>query len=489
MANDSATGGFAFSLAKHTYLAENASGYFLVSEIPVRILRLNKSLFGLLKQLQSESEFSKLVQPYPDINQGQLLQTLLSLTSKGYLKLDRVAGLEDFPQVSVIIPVRDQPVDIVECLQSLANLDYPQDRLEIVVVDDGSASRISEVVAAFNVTVIRLEKSQGAAACRNMGVEKAHGDVLAFIDADCVADKNWLREIVPFFETEGMGAVGGFVDSYYKKLNLDRYEQVSSSLNLGGRLIFQNDRESNFYVPSCNMLVSRQAFLAVGGFKGGMRVGEDVDFCWRMRDQGGYTLLYVPLGRIAHKHRNQLLKMLRRRNDYGTSEGVLYQSHRDKRKRFPVPAAAGLSFLALLLSTLLISPYPLVFIPLFFGLDLYQKMATLQRFSLAHPFGRIFSSALRSHLSFFYFSSFHLVRYYLILLVILGFLFHPFWLFGGVVLLLASIVDYLVKKPRLSYPVFLSFYFLEHLAYQTGVFWGCLKVRSFRAYTLAFGKV
>ena len=479
--------GFVFSLAKNTYLGKNSDSYFLLSETPLRILRINKSLFLVLKQLQEGAELSELVHQNLGIKEGQLLRTLLSLTSKGYLKLERVAELEDYPKVSIIIPVRDQPRDIIECLQSLANLNYPEDKFEVLVVDDGSCNNISDIVSSFNVRLIRLEKSQGASVCRNIGAENACGDILAFLDADCIADKNWLREIIPFFQIEGIGAVGGFVDSYHRKSYLDRYEEVSSSLSMGQRILFQGDTESNFYVPSCNMLVSRKAFMATGGFKSGMHVGEDVDFCWRMRNLG-YSLLYVPVGRIAHKHRNNLLKMLRRRNEYGTSEATLYRSHRDKRKRFPISIYAGLSLVTLVVSILLKNPYLNCFILLFFGLDLYRKSVTLKRFKIVFPFKRISYSALRSYLSFYYFAAFHLVRYHLILMFGLGFLVHFLWFFGGLALLLTSIIDYWVKKPNLPYPAFLFFYILEHLAYQTGVFWGCLKLRYFRAYIPVFSR-
>jgi mycofactocin system glycosyltransferase len=478
--------GFAFSLASNTYLREHADGYFLISEVPLRMLRLNKSLFSLLEELQQGHELAEICRR-TGLREGKLLSNLLSLTASGYLELKTIAEPVDYPRISIVIPVRDQPGDITECLQSLMNLDYPKDRYEVLVVDDGSAKNISDIVAPFNIRLIRLEESRGAAAGRNIGAERAKGDILAFLDADCTADKDWLREIVPFFQTEGIGAVGGFVASYYRQSYLDRYEEAFSSLNMGQHLILQGNTAANFYVPSCNMLVRRQAFTETGGFRGGMHVGEDVDFCWRMR-RLGYTLLYVPAGRIAHKHRNKLDKMLRRRHEYGTSEAALYRQHRDKRKRFPISIGAVLSLLAIIAAILLRNPYPGLAIPLFFGLDLLWKSFTLKRTKIAFPFPRIASSTLRSYLSFYYFLSFHLVRYYLILLLALGFLFHLVWVFTGLALLLTSIVDYQVKKPRILYPVFLFFYTLEHLAYQTGVFRGCLRHKYFRTYIPVFNR-
>ena len=476
---------FTFALEKNTYLQENTDGFFLISEAPLRILRVNRSLFLILKRIQKGSRLLELKYGSHAENKDNLLKQLLSLTSKGYLKLTEVAEPESYPDVSIIIPVKDRPKDIAECLQSLAGLNYPEDKMEVIVVDDGSKQSISDIVSSFNAKLIRIEESQGAAVCRNIGAQNAGGDILAFLDADCMADKNWLREMVPFLQIEGIGAAGGLVDSYYHKSHLDRYEEAFSSLSMGKRMIFQGNTESNFYVPSCNLLVKSTVFRAMGGFKKGMHVGEDVDLCWRIR-KNGHVLLYVPVGKVDHKHRNKLFKMLQRRKDYGTSEAPLYYFHRDKKKRFPISIFAVLSLLALITSILLQNPYIACSIVLFFGIDLFRKSISLKRLNFSFPFLQIIYSVLRSYFSFYYFASFHLVRYYFILLAGLGIVFHFLWILCGIALLLTSIVDYRIKKPDLIYPVFLYFYTLEHLAYQVGVFWGCLKLKHFGAYIPAF---
>ena len=479
---------FIFSLARNTCLEKSADGYFLLSRVPLKILRLNESLFRLLQHLQQGDRISEFCRQNPGLRQGQLLRELLLLTARGYLRLERTAVPRDYPKVSVIIPVRDQPEDIAECLQSLTQLNYPEDRLEVLVVDDGSLHSLAGVTEPFKVNLIRLAESQGAAEGRNIGARNARGDILAFLDADCIAEKDWLRELIPFFQAEGVGAAGGFVAGYYRERYLDRYEEVASPLNMGQRLIFELDDRSTFYVPTCNLLVDRHVFNETGGFKRGLHLGEDVDFCWRMR-RLGYNLLYVPSGRVAHKHRRRLPEMLKRRSQYGTSEAGLYRAHPDKRKRLPVSIPAVLSLVALLLAILLRNPYLSGFILLFFGFDLYRKYAILKRFGMTLPCPRVSYSVLRSYFSFGYFALFHLVRYYLILFLAFGFLAYPVWLFGGLALLFTSGVDFRVKKPRLTYPVFLFFYTLEHLAYQIGVLWGCLRLRYFRSYLPVFSRI
>ena len=156
------------------------------------------------------------------------------------------------------------------------------------------------------------------------------------------------------------------------------------------------------------------------------------------------------------------------------------------KKGFAISVFSGLSFLAITIAILLMNPYPLCALPLLFCIDLWRKSATVTKFKIEISFTRLVYSALRSHLSFFYFAFFHLMRYYLMLIVGLGFLWHPLWIFGGVGIICTSIVDYCVKKPKLFYLIFLFFYLLEHLAYQKGVFWGCGKNMYFGSYLLSF---
>ncbi len=475
---------FIFGPAPNTSLERNSQGFFLVSRAPIRTIHLNQSLYNILQEVWDGCSVSDLAARHPEIKKAQLLRILLSLTYRGYFELKQSADLQEFPLVSIVIPVRNPSRDLIECLESLIRLDYPQDRLEIIVVEDGN-SDIGLDLSAFPVKRLSLAESQGPGTARNIGARQATGEILAFLDADCIADKNWLRDILPFFTIEGIGAVGGFVDGYYRRSLLDRYEEVSSSLNLGSRLLLEGDTESTLYVPTCNMLIKRQVFLSSGGFNDGWRLGEDVDLCWKMR-KWGYSLLYLPAGRVAHKHRNRLGQMLRRRSDYGSSEAALYRTHPEKKKRFLIPLWAGLSFLSVALAIVLHHPYPLLLLIPLLAFDLIQKSQALNRFRIHFPFGRVALSTLRSHFSFYYFTSFHLVRYYLVLLLAVGFAFHPIWYICAFMVLLISAVDYAVKKPRLWYPVYLFYYLAEHLAYQVGVFRGCLKLRYFGSYIPAF---
>lgn len=470
--------GFTFALKPTVTPVRDEDGFSLVSRVPLRMLRVNEPLYRIVSEIREGVSPS-----YPPAT----LRTLLSLVSSGYLSLTGLPEPAGYPRISVIIPVKDQPDDLAECLEALMSLDYPPDRLEIIVVDDGSEKDIAQLLISERLTVLRQSPSRGQAAARNLGAEKAGGELLAFLDADCMAGEDWLRELVPFFDADGVKAVGGSVSGYYRRGLLDRYEAVASSLNMGKRLIIEGASASTFYVPTANLIVDRDAFRELGGFNETMSVGEDVDFCWRLRE-AGHVLLYAPGGDVAHKHRNHLGKMLLRRLDYGTSEAPLYRAHRGKVKTFVISPFGGLSFLAVMLSVLLVNPYPLLALPLSFMLDMWRMSRAAAGFPGSPGLRRTLAPALRGHLSFIYFAGFHLVRYYLVVILALGFAWPPFWWFAGTLLVIASVVDYVVKKPRLLYPFFLFFYLAEHVFYQVGVFLGCVKRWYFGSYRVSFRK-
>lgn len=474
-----------FSFPEGVRLVKKGVEYSLVCDHPIRLLQINRPLFELLQGLTAGESLCGLTAGLPPSGRKKTEGVILSLAAGGFLDLHSTGFLQDesdYPFVSVIIPVKNRPEEIRDCLSSLAALDYPGEKLEIIVVDDGSTDNTGEAANAFDVNLIRFPVSRGPSACRNAGAGEAKGEILAFLDSDCCVSRGWLKELVPFFAFGEVGAVGGFVEGYFKESPLDRYEEVFSSLNMGRRILLGRRSGSGFYVPTCNLLVRKDVFNLAGGLTEGMHVGEDVDFCWRLRDLG-HSLLYVPAGgSVAHRHRNKLSQMLRRRFEYGTSEAALYLKHPEKKKQFSVPLFDGLSFLTLSCAVLSGTPALLLLIPFFFAAGYAQKAVFLKKIQVVISHKSLFLSAVRSTFSFYYYAGFHLIRYYLVPLIILGFVHPPLWLLLLIMLALVSLVDYRNKKPLLPFPVFLFYYVLEHGFYQAGVFAGCVKHRCFRCY-------
>jgi mycofactocin system glycosyltransferase len=402
------------------------------------------------------------------------------LVRKGFLKQKGTSSILNYPLVSIIIPVRNRPKDIKACLESLAQLRYPQERLEIIVVDDSSSDNTVEIIKEFPVQVIALKKHKQASYCRNLAASRAKGEILAFIDSDCLADPQWLLELIPSFKDQSIGAVGGFVDGYYDKSGLDCYEKVKSSLNMG--LWPKKSKKINpfFYLPSCNLLVRREQFISIGGFKEKLVVGEDVDLCWRLRKKG-LEIEYQPKGKIYHKHRNSIQAFCKRRFDYGTSEPMLHREHGEKIKRLYLPLLPVALWSCFSLSVLLTSFSFLFFCSAVALLDVQKKYLMVKKNTIRIKYIQVVVSTLRGYLAFFYHICSFVSRYYL-----LAFLFlFPIFLQISIVIigmhLLAAMTEYfLKKKPGINIFIFIFYFSLEQISYQAGVWWGCLIYGCFK---------
>jgi len=349
------------------------------------------------------------------------------------------------------------------------------------VVDDGSSDASPQVAQQFGALVVPSGGTgRGPAAARNVGASLASGEILAFIDSDCTASREWLNELIPAFSNPAMAAVGGQVDGMCTDSAIDRYESIMSSLSLGSRERTGSGGTDTFYLPSCNLLVRRTAFRSAGGFKDEMHVGEDVDLTWRLRDKG-WTISYLPSGNVLHEHRSSIRSFMSRRFDYGTSEGMLQILHPGRRKRMVVPP-----ILALILTLCLMAPFTgwwsLLLAGGLLAVDATTVRLRVGRQGMPIGLGAILAGRLRALGSLVYYLCYHLVRYYALALIACALIVPALWVVFGAVLACAAGVDHAVKKPRLSFPVFAGIYLLEQVAYGAGVFWGCLSRKCFASY-------
>ena len=117
--------------------------------------------------------------------------------------------------VSVIVPVYNGERTIRDCIESLLHLNYPSDRYEIIIVDNDSTDATATLVQKYPVKYVLENSCRARATARNAGARIATGDLLAFIDADCVADPLWLKESVSFLVShKEIGSVGGRILSF-----------------------------------------------------------------------------------------------------------------------------------------------------------------------------------------------------------------------------------------------------------------------------------
>lgn len=463
-----------YRMVQGVNLVQRDGGTYLMSRSPLALLRLNAPLVELSRRAMAG--------PIAAASAAEA-KVLEQLALKGFLeRLQDVAQQEaTLPTVSIVIPVLDRAEELSRCLASIALVDYPKEKIEVIVVDDGSRDDSAQVARARGALVVSSGGTRrGPAAARNVGSAHASGELLAFIDSDCSASPGWLAELAPLFRDDRIAAVGGMVEGMCSASAVDRYEAVMSSLSLGSRERFGSSGDDTFYLPSCNLLVRRALFLSVDGFEDGMHVGEDVDLTWRLRD-AGWTIAYLPAGRILHEHRSSLRSFMSRRFDYGTSEGMLQKLHPQRRKRFVLPPLLGV-VLALSLLAPFVSAWLIAAAAGLLAADAAVYRGRLARRGVPLGFPAILAGRLRALGGLGYYLSYHLVRYYAPVLCAVALVLPAFWAVPLAALFTSAGVDYFIKKPRLSAVEFTGIYFLEQIAYGAGVFWGCLRGRGFASY-------
>jgi mycofactocin system glycosyltransferase len=453
----------------------------LILDFPLRAVAVQPCWRPLLEHMTDADFISvqALKSWVPEMLRSKTEIFLEQLVRKALCECRSAPVLSGYPMVSVIIPVRNREKDLAHCLRSLCNLRYPAHRLEIIVVDDASSDGTLQVVAKFPVKTLAVKKRRQAPGCRNLAARQAKGEILAFIDSDCVADPSWLNDLLPAFRDPAVGAVGGLVDAYFEQKGLDRYEKVKSSLQVSTWHKRSSEKERHFYVPSCNLLIRRALFRELGGFRQDLHVGEDVDLCWRLQKLGK-AVEYKPVGKVYHKHRNQLWPFCRRRFQYGTSEPVLQQLHPDRTKQFllPLPEFTFWVFLAAsawfsCLPLLALSAAALVY-------QICRRIIGIGDNGIPISPMAITGAVVRTALALFYHLCQFVSRYY-VAVCSLSWPVSP--RLSAVALAmhaLTGVVQFHMRRPRLNLLSFLAFFSLDQIAYQLGVWWGCCRQGFFK---------
>lgn len=252
---------------------------------------------------------------------------------------------QDPPRISVIVAAYNSKRTISQCLASLFALDYPG--YEVIVVDDGSTDGTPEICAAYeSVRLIRLDRG-GPSRARNVGIDLAFGEIIAFTDSDCVVSRDWLREIEKGFVDERVAGVGGNQVSPEGESEFGRSVQeffraigfVTDYINLDRTL-----RETR-HNPSCNSAYRKSVLKEVGGFVEGQFPCEDLELDLKIRKLG-YRLIYNPNAVVGHFRPGSYAGFARMMRRYGSGEWLLWRKHGFFRKLDHVPWILVLGLLA-----------------------------------------------------------------------------------------------------------------------------------------------
>ncbi len=214
---------------------------------------------------------------------------------------------ENLPDVSIIVPVYNGQSTLQRCLNSLANLDYPKEKLEIIVVDNNSTDNTPTIIKQYPVDYV-FEEKRSRPRARNKGIGVSRGEIICFLDADCSAHPDWVRNLIRGFDQENIGAYGGKIVAYQSNTWVEKYLNYSGS---NFRNILKETPFAGPYIDTANSAYRRKIFEEIGLFDESLLYNEDVDLSWRVC-LNGYRLGYVPEAVVYRKHESSLSKFVLR---------------------------------------------------------------------------------------------------------------------------------------------------------------------------------
>jgi len=233
-------------------------------------------------------------------------------------------------KVSVVIPTYNRLNYLGKCLKSLSKQSVGSKSFEVIVVDDGSTDGTAHYLKKINrknFTFLR-QSNKGPAAARNLGVRHAKGNIIAFIDDDCVARRDWIQNIITNFEKyKDADSVACHTIPIYKKYfkNLEKFEKRNLIKNF--KVIRFSGLEPDHRASTDNCALKREIFMRLKGFNIAFKyAGEDPDFWYRLL-KSGYNIYHVDNIIVYHYQRMSIKKMIKRSYLFGFADTINYKDH------------------------------------------------------------------------------------------------------------------------------------------------------------------
>lgn len=235
-------------------------------------------------------------------------------------------SFEEKPLVSIIVPSKDEEQYISKCIDSLLSQTYPEK--EIIVINDGSTDSTWKILKRYGEKIKVIEKKGvGPSRARNEAIENASGSFIAFTDADCIAEKDWIEQLIGSFDKDTY-AVGG----------VQKAPEDSADFSLGVHAFFKTFGFVSDYFhggkkirevehnPTCNVMYRKEIFELNGKFREDLWPCEDLEFDIRLRKKG-LVLKLNPQAVVYHYRPQRLWEFAIMMFRYGEAHGKLNGLH------------------------------------------------------------------------------------------------------------------------------------------------------------------
>ena len=233
------------------------------------------------------------------------------------------------PEVSVVVPVYNGEADLPDLIECLRSQTYPPDKVEYILVDNNSRDRTSAIIqtaAKFDrITIHHFTENQiqSSYAARNKGIHDSKGEIIAFTDADCRPESDWLENLVKPFINPEIALSAGEILALPGKTILEQHADRENTLSQKHTLT----HPFCAYGQTANLAVRREVLETVGLFRPYLTSGGDADLCWRILRETSYKLDFVESAIVRHRHRSTIKQLQSQWYRYGESNKYLHELH------------------------------------------------------------------------------------------------------------------------------------------------------------------
>jgi cellulose synthase/poly-beta-1,6-N-acetylglucosamine synthase-like glycosyltransferase len=207
------------------------------------------------------------------------------------------AAMDDLPSVSVVIPARNEALNIGPCLDALMQLDYPKEKLEIIIVDDDSEDDTYAIVSGYPVKLIKSRPAAGTIAFKKnaiaSGISEARGEVIFTTDADCIVQPQWIRIMIAAMRSQKALLVTGPVRMIPGSSFLSRFQSLDFAI-LQGITAASVHTGMHDMSSGANLAYYKATFNEVGGFQGVDDIASGDDMLLMQKISGKYP------GKVAY---------------------------------------------------------------------------------------------------------------------------------------------------------------------------------------------
>ena len=263
------------------------------------------------------------------------------------------------PEVSVVVPVYNGEADLPDLIDCLRSQTYPPNKVEYILVDNNSHDRTSSILeTATNlnppsvpplvrgggnlnppsvpplvrgggnldkITFRHLTENQiqSSYAARNKGIHNSKGEIIAFTDADCRPQSDWLENLVKPFVNPEIALSAGEILALPGKNILEQHAALENTLSQKHTLA----HPFCAYGQTANLAVRKRVLAQVGLFRPYLTSGGDADLCWRILRETSYKLDFAESSIVRHRHRSTIKQLQSQWYRYGESNKYLHELH------------------------------------------------------------------------------------------------------------------------------------------------------------------